>query len=341
MRDARYLAPGLPHRRRDGRAHRQDLLLRGLREGRRDLPGARSSSPAARSSPERDALRAHLQRDRRPAPSASTWAATSSSPTRPVGMIKAVRAIVHERRHGRRRLRRSTWTRRQRAAPRLGGGAAYSDDAQGLADRRGPDSQCPRPCASRVYYSNADVRIEERPVPAIGPDEVLRAHPRLRHLRLRRAWSGTASPRRRSCSATRSPATSSRSARASPSSRVGDRVVVTPPRPVQRPAAAASPGDHTACDTLHTTNFDPGGFCRVRARARRCRRDRGVLVLPDSVELRRGHVRRAARLRRARPDSAPAYARVDRARRRQRHLGPAAHPARARARRRAGSSPPT
>jgi L-iditol 2-dehydrogenase len=41
-------------------------------------------------------------------------------------------------------------------------------------------------------------------------------------------------------------------------------------------------GDHTACETLHGTNFDPGGFSEY-VRVPALQTDRGMLHLPDSV----------------------------------------------------------
>ena len=41
-------------------------------------------------------------------------------------------------------------------------------------------------------------------------------------------------------------------------------------------------GAHTACHTLHTTNFDPGGFSEY-LRVPALQTERGVLVLPDDV----------------------------------------------------------
>ena len=67
-RDARYLVARLPHLRRDGRAHRQDLLLRGLREGQLHLPGAgrrRRRQEAARARGARADGQRHRRRRRR------------------------------------------------------------------------------------------------------------------------------------------------------------------------------------------------------------------------------------------------------------------------------------
>jgi L-iditol 2-dehydrogenase len=46
-------------------------------------------------------------------------------------------------------------------------------------------------------------------------------------------------------------------------------------------------GDHTSCHTLHTTNFDPGGFSEY-VRVPALQTDRGMLVLPDDVTYEEG-----------------------------------------------------
>jgi L-iditol 2-dehydrogenase len=46
-------------------------------------------------------------------------------------------------------------------------------------------------------------------------------------------------------------------------------------------------GNHTACETLHTTNFDPGGFAEY-IRVPRLNVDRGVFVLPDGMSFDQG-----------------------------------------------------
>ena len=63
--------------------------------------------------------------------------------------------------------------------------------------------------------------------------------------------------------------------------RAGDRVAVSHHVPCNAcPECLA--GFHTACHTLHTTNFDPGGFAEY-VRVPRLQTERGVLRLPDSV----------------------------------------------------------
>jgi len=46
-------------------------------------------------------------------------------------------------------------------------------------------------------------------------------------------------------------------------------------------------GNHTACETLHTTNYDPGGFAEY-IRVPRLNVDRGTFVLPGEVSLDQG-----------------------------------------------------
>jgi L-iditol 2-dehydrogenase len=67
---------------------------------------------------------------------------------------------------------------------------------------------------------------------------------------------------------------------------VGDRVVVSHHVPCNTCRYCLS-GNHTACHTLHTTNFDPGGFAEyVRVPALNV--DRGVLRLPAEVSFEDG-----------------------------------------------------
>jgi len=63
--------------------------------------------------------------------------------------------------------------------------------------------------------------------------------------------------------------------------RVGDRVCVTHHVPCNR-CALCLRGDHTACETLKSTNFDPGGFADF-IRLPAVNVERGTLRLPDEV----------------------------------------------------------
>jgi len=68
--------------------------------------------------------------------------------------------------------------------------------------------------------------------------------------------------------------------------RVGDRVFVSHHVPCNACQYCLS-GHHTACETLHKTNFDPGGFAEyVRVPALNV--DRGVYLLPDEVSFDEG-----------------------------------------------------
>jgi L-iditol 2-dehydrogenase len=62
---------------------------------------------------------------------------------------------------------------------------------------------------------------------------------------------------------------------------VGQRVVVSHHVPCNTCELCLA-GAHTACHTLHTTNFDPGGFSEY-VRVPALQTERGVLALPDDV----------------------------------------------------------
>lgn len=131
-----------------------------------------------------------------------------------------------------------------------------------------------------MYYNNRDVRVEETPVPQIGPGEILvKVHASgicgsdvLEWYRIKKAPKvlgheiageivevGAGVDRYKK----------------------GDRVFVSHHIPCNT-CYYCLKGYHTACETLHTTNFDPGGFSEY-VRAPRLNVDRGVFVLPDEV----------------------------------------------------------
>lgn len=136
-----------------------------------------------------------------------------------------------------------------------------------------------------MYYNNRDVRVEEMPVPVIGPGEILvKVHASgicgsdvLEWYRVKKAPKvlgheiageivevGEGVDR----------------------FKVGDRVFVSHHIPCNT-CYYCLKGYHTACETLHTTNFDPGGFAEY-LRAPRLNVDRGVFVLPDEVSYEEG-----------------------------------------------------
>lgn len=131
-----------------------------------------------------------------------------------------------------------------------------------------------------VWYSNRDVRIEERPVPPIGPGEALvrveacglcgsdvmewyrldRAPLVLGHeIGGRIVEVGEGVDRYKA----------------------GDRVTVAHHVPCNTCKYCLS-GHHTVCDTLRTTNFDPGGLAEY-VRLPAINVDRGLFLLPDEM----------------------------------------------------------
>jgi L-iditol 2-dehydrogenase len=131
-----------------------------------------------------------------------------------------------------------------------------------------------------VYYNNADIRIDERPIPPIGPGETLvRIHASgicgsdvLEWYRVPKApivlgheVAGEVVAVGDSVSCWEP----------------GDRVVVSHHVP-DNTCRYCLAGNHTACHTLHTTNFDPGGFAQY-VRVPALQTDRGILRIPDGV----------------------------------------------------------
>ena len=131
-----------------------------------------------------------------------------------------------------------------------------------------------------MYYNNHDVRLEEMPVPEIGPGELLLkveasglcGSDVMEWYRIRRApmvlghevsgevvQVGAGVDRYKE----------------------GDRMVVTHHVPCNACHWCLN-NRHTACDTLHQTNFDPGGFSEY-LRIPQINVDRGVFPIPDHV----------------------------------------------------------
>jgi L-iditol 2-dehydrogenase len=131
-----------------------------------------------------------------------------------------------------------------------------------------------------MYYNNRDVRLEEMPRPQIGPGELLVkvmasgicGSDVMEWYRIKKAplvlgheiageivEVGEGVERYK----------------------VGDRVFVSHHIPCNTCRYCLN-GQHTVCETLHTTNFDPGGFAEY-LRVPRLNVDRGVFLLPDKV----------------------------------------------------------
>jgi L-iditol 2-dehydrogenase len=136
-----------------------------------------------------------------------------------------------------------------------------------------------------MYYNNRDVRLEEMPTPQIGPGELLVkvmasgicGSDVMEWYRIKKAplvlgheitgeivEVGEGVERYQ----------------------VGDRVFVSHHIPCNTCRYCLN-GQHTVCETLHTTNFDPGGFAEY-LRVPRLNVDRGVFLLPDEVSYEEG-----------------------------------------------------
>jgi L-iditol 2-dehydrogenase len=131
-----------------------------------------------------------------------------------------------------------------------------------------------------VYYRNSDVRVEERPVPTIGPGELLvkvqasgicgsdimewyriKKAPRV----LGHEISGDIVEVGKGVT----------------KYKVGDRVFVSHHVPCDF-CHYCNSGHQSVCDTLKTTNFEPGGFAEF-LRVPPINVEKGVLVLPPQV----------------------------------------------------------
>ena len=135
------------------------------------------------------------------------------------------------------------------------------------------------------YYNNHDVRIEEIPVPGIGEDEAL----------LKVMASGICgsdvlewyrvpkAPRVLGHEAT---GVISKVGGKVSTVKVGDRVFVSHHVPCNT-CRHCQRGNHTACHTLHTTNYYPGGFSQY-IKIPKINIDLGIYKLPDKMSFEEG-----------------------------------------------------
>jgi len=136
-----------------------------------------------------------------------------------------------------------------------------------------------------MYYSNRDVRLEQMDVPEPGPGELL----------LRVQASGICGSdvmewyRRHKVPLVLGHEVSGVVERTAPdvtTFRPGDRVAVSHHVPCNTCRLCLA-GRHTACETLRTTSFDPGGFAEF-VRVPAIDVDRGVDPLPEEVSFDEG-----------------------------------------------------
>ena len=136
-----------------------------------------------------------------------------------------------------------------------------------------------------MYYNNRDVRLEEMPKPKIGAGEILVkvmasgicGSDVMEWYRIKKA------PRVLGHEITGKIAEVGEGVECY---KVGDKVFVSHHVPCNTCHYCLN-GDHTACETLHTTNYDPGGFSEY-IRVPQLNVDRGVFLLPDEVSFEDG-----------------------------------------------------
>lgn len=131
-----------------------------------------------------------------------------------------------------------------------------------------------------MYYSNEDIRIEEMPVPEIGPDELL----------MKVEASGICGSdvlewyRMKKAPLVLGHEVGGEVVKAGDKIqkfKVGDRIAASHHVPCNSCYYCLT-GHHTACDTLRVTNFDPGGFAEF-LRIPAINVDRGVYLLPEGM----------------------------------------------------------
>jgi len=131
-----------------------------------------------------------------------------------------------------------------------------------------------------MYYSNNDVRVEEMPVPSIKDDEILvKVHASgICGSDVMEWYRKKTAPRVLGHEIAGEIVEIGKDVRGL---KIGDRVFVSHHVPCNTCHYCLN-GHHTACETLHKTNYDPGGFAEY-IRVPRLNVDRGVYKLPDGM----------------------------------------------------------
>lgn len=134
-----------------------------------------------------------------------------------------------------------------------------------------------------VYYNNHDVRLEERPIPKIGEGEIL--------VKVRASgicgtdvmeWYRIKKAPRILGHEIAGDIVESKS----PKYKIGQRVFVSHHVPCYQ-CKHCKNGNHTACETLHTGNYNPGGYSEF-IRVPKINVERGVYVLPKKLSYEEG-----------------------------------------------------
>lgn len=136
-----------------------------------------------------------------------------------------------------------------------------------------------------MYYNNRDVRVEEIPVPEIGKGELLVkviasgvcGSDVMEWYRIKKA------PRVLGHEITGEIVEIGKGVK---DYKIGDRVFVSHHVPCNTCHYCLN-GHHTACETLHKTNYDPGGFSEY-IRVPEINVERGVYLLPDEISFEDG-----------------------------------------------------
>ncbi|MDP3049711.1 MAG: alcohol dehydrogenase catalytic domain-containing protein, partial [Thermodesulfovibrionales bacterium] len=145
-----------------------------------------------------------------------------------------------------------------------------------------------------MYYRNNDVRIEEMPVPKIGKGEVLVkvmasgicGSDVMEWYRIKKAPRVLGHEITGDIVELGSKFKTQNSKLKTPNFQIGDRVFVSHHVPCNTCRYCLS-GYHTACETLHKTNYDPGGFAEY-LRVPEINVKNGVYILPENMSYEEG-----------------------------------------------------
>lgn len=136
-----------------------------------------------------------------------------------------------------------------------------------------------------VYYNNKDVRIQEMPTPEIGEDEVL-----LKVMACGICGSDVIEwyrvPNAPKVLGHEATGIIAKTGKQVTRYKVGDRVFVSHHVPCNK-CRYCLKGHHTACQTLHTTNYYPGGFAQY-VRVPKINVEQGIYKLPPDMSFEEG-----------------------------------------------------